>query len=287
MPRAQGVLATPIAETSLDDSRHHHGNRQRPSAIKRYQAQARTERLPIEPVSQASLKQRAGRAGRLQPGVCYQLFDAQDAESRAEFTEPGNSALQFERGLLQLLANGVLDPESLPWLDNPKAGDWQMAWRMLDELGAVNEERRLTKLGRRLSHLPLDPQLARMCLAGIDEGVAHDAITIAAFLSIQDPRLRPFGEEAKADAAQRTFCPRIRRFNDGNETLGCFSAAVGSSAQRSRFIKEHFLSWLRMREWADVRRQIVQTLKGYGQRSLPVAQSPRDRRGPAQCGANR
>ena len=136
--------------------------------------------------------------------VLYQLFDGQDAASRAEFTEPEILRSNLSGVLLQLLANGIADPEQLPWLDSPRASDWQQAWRMLDELGAVNEHKRLTGLGRKLSHLPLDPQLARMCLAGIDEGVAHDAITIAAFLSIQDPRLRPLGEE-EGRSVQRVF----------------------------------------------------------------------------------
>ena len=239
---------------------------------KRYQAQARTERLPIEPVSQASLAQRAGRAGRLRPGVCYQLFDGQDAASRAEFTEPEILRSNLSGVLLQLLANGIADPEQLPGLIVQRASDWQQAWRMLDELGAVNEHKRLTGLGRKLSHLPLDPQLARMCLAGIDEGVAHDAITIAAFLSIQDPRLRPLGEEAKADSAQRVF---QHESGDVLTVLQCWDAFQDctSSAQRSRFIKEHYLSWLRMREWADVRRQILHTIKNYAAAKLPAAQS--------------
>ena len=197
-PGRKIVLATPIAETSLTIPGITTVIDSGLARLKRYQAQARTERLPVEPVSQASLKQRAGRAGRLGPGVCWQLFDAQDAKSRAEFTEPEILRSNLSGVLLQLLANGIAEPEQLPWLDNPKPSDWQQAWRMLDELGAVNEQQRLTAMGRRLSHLPLDPQLARICLAGIEEGVAQDAITVAAFLSIQDPRMRPLGEEGQS-----------------------------------------------------------------------------------------
>ena len=263
------VLATPIAETSLTIPGISTVIDSGLARLKRYQAQARTERLPIEPVSQASLKQRAGRAGRLGPGVCYQLFDAQDAESRAEFTEPEILRSNLSGVLLQLLASGIADPENLPWLDNPRPGDWQQAWRMLNELGAVTEQGRLTSLGRKLSHLPLDPQLARMCLAGFEEGVAHDAITVAAFLSIQDPRLRPLGEEAKADSAQRVF---HHEAGDIMSVISCWDAfqTCTSSSARSRFIKTHYLSWLRMREWADVRRQIVQTLKNYGTAKIPT-----------------
>lgn len=257
------VLATPIAETSLTipgitvviDSGL--------ARLKRYAPHARTERLPVEAVAQSSLAQRAGRAGRLRPGICYQLFTEQDAASRPAYTEPEIRRSNLSGVLLQLLASGLHNPEDLPWLDPPQHGDWDQAWRALDELGAIDEQRRLTRLGRRLSHLPLDPQLARMCLAGFEEGVAHEAITLAAFLSIQDPRLRPLGEEHLADSAQAHF---HHEAGDVATVIQIWDAwtALSSSAERSRWIKKHYLSWRRLREWADVRRQIARTLSQLG-----------------------
>ncbi|TVR43733.1 MAG: ATP-dependent RNA helicase HrpA [Planctomycetota bacterium] len=262
------VLATPIAETSLTvpgigvvvDSGL--------ARMKRYRAQARTERLPIEAVSQASLRQRRGRAGRLGPGVCYELFTSSDAASRPAFTEPEILRSNLSGVLLQLLASGERDPQALPWLTPPRPQDWEQAWQGLDELGAIDGERRLTELGRRMSRLPLDPGLARICLAGIEAGIGSDALTIAAFLSIQDPRLRPQGEEAKADAEHRRF---QHPESDLITVLQLWDAwkAEPSNTARVRFARAHYLSWLRMREWSDVRRQMAKELRNLGLAQLP------------------
>ncbi|TVR15248.1 MAG: ATP-dependent RNA helicase HrpA [Planctomycetota bacterium] len=260
VPGRKVVLATPIAETSLTipgitlviDSGL--------ARCKRFSPHARIERLPVEPVSQANLQQRAGRAGRLRPGHCIQLFAASDAAARPAYMEPEIRRSNLSVVLLQLLAAGHRDPESMPWMDPPRAVGWQQAWRQLTELGAIDHDRRLTKLGRRLARFPIDPALARICLAGAATGVMQEAVTVAAFLSIQDPRQRPNGEEARADQAHARF--RV----EGSDLLTICELwrsweACPSGSARGRFASASFVNWRRMREWADVRRQLLRLLR--------------------------
>ena len=288
------VLATNLAETSLTIPGIRYVVDTGLARLKRYQPGTRTERLPVEAVAQASCIQRAGRAGRTEPGVCIRLYAEEDYAARAPFTAPEILRSNLAGVALQCLALGLGDPESFPWLDAPSLHAWQQARLILDELGAFAAmapapaapgvpgaaavadapaaaatqlssttcvQRRLSPLGRQLSAIPADPQVARILLAGVSEGVAHEACTVAAFLSVQDPRVRPPGLEAKAEAAARALAHEAgdiatvlrlwQRYHD-----------AGSHSARARFCEAGMLGLRRMREWADVRHQLWQALRG-------------------------
>ncbi|MFW5846379.1 MAG: DUF3418 domain-containing protein, partial [Planctomycetota bacterium] len=257
------VLATNIAETSVTVPGIRVVIDAGLARMKRYQAQSRTERLPIEPVAQASCLQRAGRAGRLAPGRCIRLFGEQDYQRRPAYTDPEILRSNLAGVLLQCLDMGLGDPAEMPWLDAPRPGAWQQARQLLLELGALSSAAsgsRLTSTGRRMAALPCDPGVARMLLLGADAGVAAEVATIAAFCSVQEPRVRPSGEEAKADAAHAAF---RHEAGDLATVLQLWQAwqDCGSTAAQGRFSRSHYLGFRRMREWADVRHQFLVLLR--------------------------
>ena len=319
--RRKVVLATNIAETSLTIPGIRYVIDTGLARLKRYQASSRTERLPVEAVSQASCIQRAGRAGRVEAGICIRLYREEDFSVRDAFTSPEILRSNLAGVLLSCLALGLGDPERFPWLDAPSSHAWQQARGLLDELGAFGEPDRrapravggaesaeppsslpegrptadgeapaqaaavgdpapraahlaLSPLGRQLAAVPADPQVARILLAGIHEDVPHEACTIAAFLSVQDPRVRPVGSEAKADAAHRQF---VHEAGDLATVLKLWEAyqAAGSNSARARLSEQGYLGYRRMREWADVRHQLWNSLRdGRRGRPLPPAGHP-------------
>ena len=272
------VLSTNIAETSLTIPGIRFVVDTGLSRHKRYQAASRTERLPIEAISRASATQRAGRAGRIEAGVCIRLYAEDDFAKRDAYTAPEILRSNLAGVMLTCLGMNLGEPQDFPWLDAPALSAWEQARQLLDELGAVDVrpaahpgERvalRLTPLGKTLAAIPSDPQVARILVAGITEGCPHEACTIAAFLSVQDPRVRPLGQEAKADAAQRAFAHEagdlatvLRLWDRWNE--------AGSTSAKSRMCDQSFLGFRRMREWADVRHQLWDSLRGRGGYTLP------------------
>ena len=268
------VLSTNIAETSLTITGIRYVVDTGLARLKRYQAGTRTERLPIEAISQASALQRAGRAGRVGPGICIRLYDEADFSAREAYTPPEILRSNLAGVLLTCLGMGLGEPEAFPWLDAPAPNAWVQARALLDELGAVEDRpeggHRLTPLGRTLADIPADPQVARILVAGLVEGVPHEACTIAAFLSVQDPRVRPLGQEAKADAAQR---PLQHEAGDLATVLRLWDRweAAGSGSKRAKLCESLFLGFRRMREWADVRHQLWSSIReGRGQGPLPA-----------------
>ncbi|MFW5752778.1 MAG: ATP-dependent RNA helicase HrpA [Planctomycetota bacterium] len=259
------VLATNIAETSITVPGIRYVVDAGLARIKRYSAASRTERLPIEPVSQASLLQRAGRAGRVMPGICIRLCGEEDVGARPAYTEPEIRRSNVAGVLLHCLAAGLGDPEDFPWMDPPAAGAWTQARALLRELGAIAPtsaaaRHRLTSLGRRLARIPADPQIARVLLSGVEAGCPHEVCTLAAFLSVIDPRLRPPGEEAAADAAQAVFLHEAGDLATALNLWRAFAECPSGNA-RARFAKAHFLGYRRLREWADVRHQLWRCLR--------------------------
>ena len=253
------VLATNVAETSLTIPGIRVVVDTGLARFKRFQVTTRTERLPIEAVSRASLTQRAGRAGRVEAGICIRLFGAEDAAARDAFTTPEILRSNLAGVVLTCLNLGLGDPEDLPWLDAPSPHAWRKARELLDELG-VFDQQGLSTLGRRCAAIPADPQVARILLAGVEEGVAHEACTIAAFLSVQDPRVRPVGQETKADAAHRSFAHEAGDIATVLRLWDRWQAATSNSA-KSHLSEQLFLGSRRMREWADVRHQLWQALR--------------------------
>lgn len=271
------VLATNVAETSLTVPGIKYVVDPGTARISRYSSRLKVQRLPIEPVSQASANQRKGRCGRTSDGICIRLYDEQDFDSRPEFTDPEILRTNLASVILQMTSIGLGDIGAFPFIDPPDRRNVTDGVNLLHELGALNPTetdpaKRLTALGRRLAQLPVDPRLARMVLEGERNGCATEVIVIAAALSIQDPRERPADKQAQADQAHARFADRESDFVAYLNLwryLREQQRELSSSAFR-RMCKAEYLNYLRVREWQDIVSQLRQVLragdKGEGRR---------------------
>ena len=211
------VLATNVAETSLTVPGIKYVVDPGTARISRYSSRLKVQRLPIEPVSQASANQRKGRCGRTSDGICIRLYDEQDFLSRPEFTDPEILRTNLASVILQMTAIGLGDLAAFPFIDPPDRRNITDGVNLLHELGALDPTeadpaKRLTSLGRRLAQLPVDPRLARMVVEGERNGCATEVLVIAAALSIQDPRERPAEKQAQADQAHARFADKESDF---------------------------------------------------------------------------
>ncbi|RQX03842.1 ATP-dependent RNA helicase HrpA, partial [Micromonospora globispora] len=277
------VLATNVAETSLTVPGIKYVVDPGTARISRYSSRLKVQRLPIEPVSQASANQRKGRCGRTSDGICIRLYDEQDFLSRPEFTDPEILRTNLASVILQMTSIGLGDIAAFPFLDPPDRRNVTDGVNLLHELGALNPAetdpaKRLTPLGRRLAQLPVDPRLARMVLEGERNGCATEVMVIAAALSIQDPRERPAEKQAQADQAHARFADKESDFVSFLNLwryLREQQRALSSSAFR-RMCKAEYLNYLRVREWQDIVSQLRQVL-----RTPDAGEGRRGRRGEA------
>lgn len=258
-PQRRIVLATNVAETSLTVPRIRYVIDPGQARVKRYSPRQKLDRLQIEPISQASANQRAGRCGRTAPGVAYRLYADTDFASRPAFTDPEILRSSLAGVILRMLALGLGRIDDFPFIDAPDERAVRDGWQQLIELGAVAPNRQITPLGRQMARLPIDPKLARMLIASKDFGCSRELITIAAFLSIQDPRERPGEAREAADNAHALFAdPR-------SEFVGLLKLWAGYEAAREELTANklrdwcgrHFLNFLRMREWRELHRQLL------------------------------
>jgi ATP-dependent helicase HrpA len=264
--RRRVVLATNVAETSLTVPGIHYVVDTGTARISRYSARLKVQRLPIEPISQASADQRKGRSGRTAPGICIRLYDEEDFEERPRFTEPEIQRTNLASVILQMAAIGLGRVEDFPFLDAPDRRQVSDGVRLLEELGALDAAGRLTKLGRRLAELPVDPRMGRMVLEGDRLGCAGEVIVIAAALSIQDPRERPADQAAQADQQHARFADEASDFIAYLNLwryLRDLQRQLSSNQFRKRCLAEH-LHHLRIREWQDLVEQLRQAAKGVG-----------------------
>ncbi|MDJ1134737.1 ATP-dependent RNA helicase HrpA [Streptomyces iconiensis] len=259
------VLATNVAETSLTVPGIKYVIDPGTARISRYSHRTKVQRLPIEPVSQASANQRKGRSGRTSDGICIRLYSEDDFVSRPEFTDPEILRTNLASVILQMTAAGLGDIEKFPFIDPPDHRSIKAGVQLLEELGALETQtRRLTKLGRNLAQLPVDPRLARMVLEADKNGCAREVMVIAAALSIQDPRERPSDKQQQADQHHARFKDET---SDFLALLNLWryvreqQKALSSSAFR-RMCKAEFLNYLRIREWQDICTQLRQVAKG-------------------------
>jgi ATP-dependent helicase HrpA len=268
------VLSTNVAETSLTVPGIRYVVDSGLARVSRYAPRSKVQRLPIEPISQASANQRAGRCGRVGPGVCVRLYAEEDFVSRPAFTEPEILRTNLAAVILQMKALRLGAVEEFPFLEKPHARLIADGYQTLLELGAVDKEQRLTALGADLARLPLDPRIARMILAGQAEGVQEEVLVIAAALSVQDPRERPLEKQQAADA---DFLSCLKLWNWWRRA----QKEMGSGKLR-RACAERFLSYVRMREWADVHRQLEETLAEMegGKRTMQNAKRKKKARWP-------
>ena len=272
------VLATNVAETSLTVPGIRYVVDPGTARISRYSARLKVQRLPIEPVSQASADQRKGRCGRTSDGICIRLYSEEDFEERPRFTDPEILRTNLASVILQMAAVGLGRVEEFPFLDPPDRRQVRDGVRLLEELGALDSAGRLTKLGRRLADLPVDPRMARMVMEADRLGCAEEVIVIAAALSIQDVRERPSDQQAQADQLHARFADPdsdFIAFLNLWRHLRELQRSLSSNQFRKRCLAEH-LHHLRVREWQDLVAQLREAAKGVGVRFNRTPASPEE-----------
>lgn len=248
------VLATNVAETSLTVPGIRYVIDPGNARISRYSRRLKVQRLPIEPISQASAAQRAGRCGRVAPGVCIRLYSEQDFAARPRYTEPEILRTNLAAVLLQMAALQIGDIEKFPFLDPPDRRSVRDGVQLLVELGAFDGRGAITELGRRLARLPVDPRLGRMILQAETEGCVREMLVLAAALSIPDPRERPSDREEAAREKHARFADEHSDFmsylNLWHYLRGQRKSLSGSAFRR--MCRSEFLHYLRIREWQDL-----------------------------------
>ncbi|WP_426664817.1 ATP-dependent RNA helicase HrpA [Rhodanobacter caeni] len=253
------VLATNVAETSLTVPRIRYVIDTGTARVKRYSQRSQLERLHVEPISQAAADQRKGRCGRVGPGICYRLYDEADFAGRAAFTDPELLRSSLANVILRMLALKLGDVEQFPFLDTPDPRVVADGYRRLAEIAAIDDARKLTAIGHTLARLPIDVQLARMLVEGEKLHSLRELLVVVAFLSIQDPRERPADARQQADTAHALFAdPKSdfigvlnlwRAYHDAHEEL--------TQSKLRDWCSRHFLSFMRMREWRELHRQLL------------------------------
>ncbi len=269
-PRRRVVLATNVAETSVTIPGIRAVIDSGLARISRYIHRTQVQRLQIEPVSQASAKQRAGRCGRLGPGTCVRLYSEEDFESREKYTPPEVLRSSLAGVILTMLDLGLGSIEEFPFIDPPKPTMVREGLKELLELGAIRHDAEhdiaLTKTGRRLARIPVEPRLARMLIAASEFATLPSAIPVVAAMSCDDPKRRPVEEREKADQAHAQF----RR--PGSDFLGTLAlwkwwdeqSKTLSQSQLRKLAKKTYLSYPKMREWRDLSRQLTELSKRLG-----------------------
>jgi ATP-dependent helicase HrpA len=290
------VLATNVAETSLTVPGIKYVIDPGTARISRYSNRTKVQRLPIEPISQASASQRAGRCGRTSDGICIRLYSEDDFAARPEFTEPEILRTSLASVILRMADLDLGEVADFPFIDPPDARNVTDGVRLLEELGAVTHAAgrlRLTDTGTKLAHLPLDPRLGRMILEADRHGCAREVLIITAALSIQDPRERPADARPAADAMHARFA------EPGSDFLTYVTLwnylrdqqrELSSSAFR-RMCRREFLHYLRTREWQDVYGQLRQAARELGVDAgpdrEPAAAAARDADGDGELAATK
>ncbi len=260
------ILATNVAETSLTVPGIKYVIDPGLARISRYSYRTKVQRLPIEPISQASANQRKGRCGRTSDGICIRLYDENDFLSRPEFTDPEILRTNLASVILQMTSLGLGNIAAFPFVEAPDSRYIRDGIRLLEELGAIyikHHQYHLTATGKILAQLPIDPRLARMLVEARRSGCTKEIMIITAALSIQDPRERPFDKQQASDEKHRRFADKesdflslINLWNYIQEQQDLLSGN-----QFRRLCQKEFLNYLRIREWQDVYTQIRQTIK--------------------------
>jgi ATP-dependent RNA helicase HrpA len=265
------VLSTNVAETSLTVPGVRYVVDTGTARISRYSHRLKVQRLPIEPVSQASADQRAGRCGRVAPGICIRLYDEEGFADRPAFTEPEILRTSLASVILQMTNLGLGDVAAFPFIEPPDSRAIRDGYMLLDELGALRPaagvamatDRRLTKIGRQLARLPIDPRMGRMVVEADRHGCVREVMVIAAALSIQDPRERPAEHREAADDMHRRFAVDEAASSDFIAFVKLWDYLRArqqelTGNQFRRLCRSEYLNYLRVREWQDVFSQLRQ-----------------------------
>ncbi|KZY69313.1 MULTISPECIES: ATP-dependent RNA helicase HrpA [unclassified Oleiphilus] len=269
------VLATNVAETSITVPGIRYVIDSGLARMSRYSVRSKIQRLPIEGISQASANQRKGRCGRVAEGICYRLYSEDDFNSRPEFTDPEILRTNLASVVLKMLDVGLVDVKKFPFLDMPESKLWNDGFKLLFELGAVNKTNRITRLGREIAKLPIDPKLARVLYQAKQQNCLDDALIVVSGLAILDPRERPVEKRQAADQAHAQFRDKdsdfaslvllFKHYEEQRQELG--------SSALKRYAQKNFLSFMRMREWREMHRQLVIACKAWREQTPDVEAS--------------
>ena len=268
------VLATNVAETSLTVPGIRYVIDPGEARISRYSYRTKVQRLPVEPISQASANQRQGRCGRVEAGVCLRLYSEEDFNLRPEFTDPEILRTNLAAVILQMLSLGLGEVDQFPFINPPDSRMVRDGYKLLEELGAVDASGKMTAIGRNLARLPIDPRLGRMVLAGSERNCLAEILVIASALAVQDPRERPADKQQQSDQSHARFRhPKSdfiawlnlwRYYEEQRQEL--------SQNQLRKLCKREYFSYMRMREWRDIHIQL--TIACRQQKLRPAANLP-------------
>jgi len=257
------ILSTNVAETSITVPGIRYVIDPGTVRMSRYSYRSKIQRLPIEAVSQASANQRMGRCGRIAEGICYRLYSDDDFISRSEFTDPEILRTNLASVILKLIDSGLGSINDFEFIDEPDNRLLNDGYKLLHELEAVTEQRKLTPLGKRLAALPTDPKLGKMLLTAAAKNCLREVLIIVSGLSIQDPRERPNEKQQAADQAHSIykdpdsdFIGFIKLWENYEE-----QRQLLTNNQQKKFCQKNFLSFMRMREWREIHRQLHLILK--------------------------
>lgn len=263
------VLSTNVAETSLTVPGIRYVIDSGLVRINRYSPRAKIEQLQVEKTSQASARQRAGRCGRVSAGVCIRLFDEADFLARPAFTDPEILRSSLAAVILRMQSLRMQNIEDFPFIDHPSNRQITDGYQQLHELGAIDQHKALTPVGQALAHLPVDPRIGRMLLAANEMRCLTEILQIASALSIQDPRERPTDAREAADRAHQRFNDEKSDFLSYLNIWHFFNEALRDKTSNRQLINlchEHFLSYLRLREWRDLHGQLKEIAQEMGWR---------------------
>ncbi|EDN69927.1 ATP-dependent helicase HrpA [Beggiatoa sp. PS] len=259
------ILTTNVAETSLTVPRIKAIIDPGLARISRYSIRHKVQRLPIERISRSSADQRKGRCGRIAPGICIRLYSGEDYDQQPQFTDPEILRTSLASVILQMLSLHLGDISDFPFVDPPTPKMINDGFTLLMELGAVDDERKLTELGWQLSKWPIDPRIGRMILAA-KVTCLQEVLIIASALTIQDPRERPMDAQQAADTAQQKFVDEQSDFLSYLKLWNFYHENAKHLSQNKlrKLCREHFLSYLRMREWHDIHQQLYTLIRQAG-----------------------
>lgn len=263
------VLATNVAETSITVPGIRYVIDPGKARISRYSFRSKVQRLPIENIAQSSANQRAGRCGRLSDGICIRLYSEEDFQARPLFTPPEIQRTNLAAVILQMRQLGLGDPADFPFIDPPDQRFINDGYRLLLELNAIDAQRKLTPIGKRLARLPIDPKFARMVLAAEENNCLTEVLIIVSALSVQDPRERPAEKQQQADEKHKRlrdeesdFISLLNLWHEYND-----HKKHSSHNKLRKYCKNEFLSYMRMREWLETFQQLRTLSKGMGMKT--------------------
>ena len=255
------VLATNVAETSLTVPGIKYVIDAGLARVNRYSPRAKVEQLQIEKISQAAANQRAGRCGRVSNGICVRLYSEEDFKARPAYTDPEILRSSLAAVILRMAALRLGDVADFPFIEAPSSRLINDGYQLLQELGAVDQQRQITEMGKQLARLPLDPRMARMILAAKREHCLREILIIASALTIQDPRERPMDKREAADQAHRKFADEQSDFMSFLKLWAFYEDALKNKKSNKDLLNQchqNFLSFLRLKEWRELYHQLCE-----------------------------